>query len=228
MRRGVLVAVFSFLIVLFASLSMGHGGEEMADVSHFLEDYWGYFMIGVSLLFLIVLIIDGHIQEPHAHKRFCLLAFVVICVVVLSVTGYILFDTMSKNIFSWSKGPVHWHADLEIFTCGQERHFDSPESKLLNRVGSASVHHHDDMRIHLEGVLMNREQATLGYFFDTIDVPFSSDRIFEYRNGDSCPDGKTGKVRMYINGVENFEFREYVIAPYPDVPPGDRIKITFD
>ena len=237
MKRGFFATGIALAFMFVAALVAGHGGveDEHSDVAagavgpgkeFLLADLW-QLVLGPLVLLIIVLIFDEHLPNGLGKHHFAVVIFVIICFVVVSITGYILFDTLGNNILSWSRGPVHWHADLDIVLCGEQRFFSSPTSNLLNRVGTPAVHHHDDMRIHLEGVLMTAKEATLGHFFDAIAVPFDRDRIFEYRNGDSCSNGKPGKVRMFVNGVEHFEFREYIIAPYPDVPPGDRISITF-
>ena len=82
------------------------------------------------------------------------------------------------------------------------------------------------MRIHVEGVVNTREEATLGYFFNAIKGDFTSNSILGYKNGDICPNtNKPGKIRMFVNNVENFEFRNHEISHYAKVPPGDKIKI---
>ena len=152
-----------------------------------------------------------------------------IVIIVSIVTIYLIISTIYINLTSYSRGLVHWHADIEIIICNQDIKLKEAGSIFSNKVGTAEVHHHEDMRIHVEGVVNSREEATLGYFFDAIKGDFTSNSILGYINGDICPDtNKPGKVRIFVNNVENFEFRNYEISHYADVPPGDKIKIIFE
>ncbi len=100
---------------------------------------------------------------------------------------------------------------------------------MSNKVGTAEVHHHGDMRIHVEGVVKDKEEATVGYFFDGINQDFTSTSILGHKNGEICSNtGKPGMVKMFVNDIENSELRDHEIAHYTDVPPGDKIKIVFE
>lgn len=153
--------------------------------------------------------------------------FYVIVIVVSIITFYLVVNTVYINFNSYSKGLVHWHADLEIMICGKEVELEKSESFFSNKVGIPEVHHHGDMRIHIEGVVNKREEATLGYFFDSINEDFTNESILNHKNGELC-NGKPGKLRMFVNDKENFEFRNYEIKHYIDVPPGDKIKFVFE
>ncbi len=151
-----------------------------------------------------------------------------IVVIVSIITIYLVVNTISINLTSYSRGLVHWHADIEIEICGEEVKLKEAESIFSNMVGNQKVHHHEDLRIHVEGVVNTREEATLGYFFDAIEEDFTSKSILGYKNDDICPNtGKPGKLIMFVNDIDNYEFRDYEISHYTDVPPGDKIKIIF-
>lgn len=157
------------------------------------------------------------------------IVFYGIIIIVSIVTIYLIVSTIYINITSYSRGLVHWHADLEIEICGEEVELEKATKFLSNKVGEEEVHHHGDMRIHVEGVVNNKEEATLGYFFDAINEDFTSTSILGYKNGYLCENTSLpGKVKMFINDIENFEFRDYEISHYTDVPPGDKIKIVFE
>ncbi len=154
--------------------------------------------------------------------------FGIIVVVAIASTGYLVGNTVYLTLTSWSRGLVHWHADFEIWVCGEKVVLPDPTG-LTNRVGTEEIHHHGDYRIHLEGVMKGREDATLGNFFDAIDLPFSNEKIMNMDNGDYCPDGGKGSVKMFVNEkLYEGNYRDYVIAPYSQVPPGDFIKIVFE
>lgn len=66
------------------------------------------------------------------------------------------------------------------------------------------LHTHDSSGvIHVESTEIR--QYALGEFFDVWGVTFNENCII-----DKCNDG-TNKVRMYVDGKESFEFREYVL-----------------
>ncbi len=150
-----------------------------------------------------------------------------ITIIVSIITIYLIFTTIVANSTSYSKGLVHWHADVEIIICGQEAELPKSDSFISNKVGTSEVHDHGDMRIHIEGVVNTQEEANVGHFFDAIKQDFTSTSILGHKNGELC-NGKPGKVKMFINDIENNEFREHEIAHYTDVPPGDKIKIVFE
>ncbi len=113
-------------------------------------------------------------------------------------TVFLAADTVIKNQTSVSKGPVHWHADFEIFVCGKNplemktvkgrtqylAHGEEEESHeedthlekvdlmdptgFANRVGTSDFHEHGDNRIHLEGVVTRPDDFTLAKFFEAI------------------------------------------------------------
>jgi hypothetical protein len=155
--------------------------------------------------------------------------------VVIAITLFIGGNVVYNNFTSWSRGPVHWHADFTIDICGNELTLPGSKSIFSNRVGTDESHHHEDMRIHLEGVMMERETATLGFFFRAIGGELTSTSITvptesgtaTWKNGDKCHDGSVGTLRVYANGTEIENFPDYVISPYQDVPPGDKIRFVF-
>ena len=155
--------------------------------------------------------------------------FSCIVIIVSIITFYLITSTIYINLTSYSRGLVHWHADIEIIICGEEVKLKEAESVFSNKVGTSEVHHHEDMRIHVEGVVNSREEATLGYFFDSIGEEFSSTSILGYENGDVCSNtGLPGIVKMFVNDIPIFDFDNHEITHYARVPPGDKIKIIFN
>lgn len=154
--------------------------------------------------------------------------FVVICFLVAVLVLGIFGNTIYRHVTSWSKGIVHWHASVKIKICGQEAKFPSPKKWYENKVGTADLHHHDDMRVHVEGIAMTPEDASLGKFFDVISIEFTDHSIWGWRNGDVCPNDKPGTLKMFVNGKPNYEFRNYVINPYFTLKEEDKIELIFD
>ncbi len=235
-KRVVLFVLVIFLLMIsLINFANAHGGiddgdeeinEKNISFEIFTKAKWIAFFIGI-VLFFSVFFYYSHKKGLNVAERRKHIAFSFIVIVISVLALYILFTTLYVNFVSYSKGLVHWHADFTIGICGAEIKLPSPESRLTNRVGTHEVHHHDDSRIHIEGVVMDRHEATLGYFFDAIGITFNEEQIWNYKNGDLC-NGKPGKLMVYVNDKEIENFRDYEIKHYQNVPPGDRIKIIFN
>ncbi len=119
----------------------------------------------------------------------------------------------------------HWHAALNIQVCN-----DSPyELPFFN----GNVHSHGDGYIHLHPTTSDEsgDNASLDTFFrnaaeavpgfvlteDSIQI----DEGIEYRDGDPCPDGSTGRLALTINGEEHDDFMSYLPQD------GDEVSVRF-
>lgn len=126
---------------------------------------------------------------------------------------------------TYTDKPVHWHAKIDIDVCGEKR--DLPGSKSGQMVGIPLYHHHGDNTWHIEGRILQKEDITLGRFFDKHRISFDRDRIMDKKNGDECTPGKPGQVKMFVNGEANMEFREYV-GQYTPEAKDHVIRIVFE
>lgn len=127
---------------------------------------------------------------------------------------------------TYTAGPVHWHAAFEVELCGQKQDFSSYGA--TSHAGSPLFHTHGDSLIHIEGRIIQKDDIALGKFFDLIDVPFGPDRIMDKKNGDTCvAGGSPGKVKMFINGEPNQEFRDYIPKP-TEKGEDQKIRIVFE
>ena len=114
----------------------------------------------------------------------------------------------------------HWHASLLLEICGEG--ITLPES-------SGGVHSHGDGLIHIHPHSADEagRNATLGRFFDSLDMVMDSDRVRPpsgqlYVNGDTCADGSSGLVQVLVNGEDQSEtFRTYTPRD------GDRVEVKF-
>ena len=170
------------------------------------------------------------------------LLFLGIAIPVSIATLYSAGTTIALNTMAETRGPVHWHADFEIFVCGKPLDIKSPEN-ILNRVGTSVLHEHGDNRIHIEGVLLRVEDASLGRFFRVIggyltgsSLAVPTDKgLVTANNGDLCPDGSPGVLQVFRFSPENgrivqqklARFSAHVPAAENKVPPGDCIIIEF-
>lgn len=110
---------------------------------------------------------------------------------------------------------VHWHANLRILVCDQERIVPA------NR-GTPLLHtHRERNRIHIEGLIAGPQDVTLGKFMEAVEVPFGRDQVFAVRNGEDCR-GKPGAWTMRVNGESSEAFENYAVND------GDLIELIFE
>ena len=235
MKRRLFVFLL-LLSILSMQIVFSHEGEE----DEFALDHSGLYPLSQlsafgygSLIFgiLIIVILLFHKTMNNAVKK---IVYSLIISITSLVTIYLVLTTLHLNIISLTKGPVHWHADFEIWVCSREIKLAEPKSFLSNKQGVDLMHAHNDNRIHVEGVLLDKKAASLGAFFYAIGGSISSDGIkvptdeglISAHEGDKCNE-QPAKLYVFVNGniIENPS--QYVISPYEKVPPGDRIKIMF-
>lgn len=120
------------------------------------------------------------------------LLFGLILLVVTGTTLTISGGTVYLNVNSAAGGPVHWHADFEVWACDNELELRDPRGFLSNKIGSATYHEHNDRRIHLEGVPVTLpHDASLGFFMETVGGGLSKDTLIVPLNDENYfADGK--------------------------------------
>lgn len=169
--------------------------------------------------------------------------FSVIVVPTVLATLFIAGSTIYLNFQSISGGPVHWHAEYEIWECGKELDLTDPEG-FTNKIGSATLHEHNDNWIHLEGVVTDESEATLGKYFKVIGGNLSedgfriptNDGLVSRHNGDACSDGSPGTFQVFVYQIEGKVFTQkkleepnkYILSPEGNIPSGDCIIFEFD
>jgi len=230
-----LFLLFLVMFALLASLSYSHEGEEEYMLDHselYPITQWEAVTYGsAAFAILIAFILFFHKKMSDVIKR---IVYLLVAVVVGAVTIYLITVTLHLNVTSVSKGPVHWHADFEIWACDKEIFLAKPQRFLSNKQGVDLLHAHQDNRIHVEGVLLDYRQASIGAFFhavggsltyDGMQVP-TDDGLMSFHDGDKCNE-QPARLYVFVNGKLIQNPKEHVIAPYEKVPPGDRIKIVF-
>jgi len=195
----------------------------------------------VSILVLVSLTIKNKSEETNW------LLFLGIAIPIILATGYSAYSTIYLNVISETKGPVHWHADYEVWSCGEKIDLVKATG-LSNKVGNPIFHSHGDNRIHVEGVVVDTNGVDLHNFFETVGGYLENDRIemptngrtLVMKNGDLC-NGKEGKLQVFLYKIKNPEdtkkwifeqqklenFEDYVLSPYSQIPQGDCIIIEF-
>jgi hypothetical protein len=129
---------------------------------------------------------------------------------------------------------VHWHADVDVIICGKE--FNLPEASQGGLIGTPYMHTHDrDVNkrslagsdgngvIHSEGLIKTQPQEhTLVAFMQRINVrPFNEEGILDRKNGDKCPDGNPGTLKVFVNDQQMKSFMNYIPRN------GDFIRVEF-
>jgi hypothetical protein len=236
------ILLFLIALVLSSIVVSAHEEEEMRIDERIRTTSVQYLLIAGSIAALFVILSLRAAKQPHFSETKKRILFLGIVIPIVIVTAYLVTATVFLNSISETKGPVHWHADYEIWACGNKITMKEPTG-LSNKVGTAVFHHHGDNRIHVEGVLVNTEDAALHEFFEVtggeltktmIGVPTNYEYV-KFTNGDKC-NGDVGELQAFlyktIDGVATQEklddFTEYVLSPYSNVPPGDCIIIEFD
>ncbi len=226
---------FALSALGLANFGFAHGeGEKMSAWARLgIPDPNQIILFSGIIIFLAIfsaLLFRKHLRDGHKKVLFAIIA-----VVAIIGTLYLAGATVYLNQKSWSHGPVHWHADFEIQACGEHIDLVDPEG-LQNYVGDATVHEHGDNRIHMEGVMFEREDAELSEFFEALGGEFSENTMriptnkgyIAWTNGELC-NGVPAEWHTFVNGklIDSKEAPEYVISPWQTVPPGDTIKFVF-
>ncbi len=239
MRRGIFMGLGSLL--LLSSLVSAH---EDTPVDWSNPVVW---LVITSILIIVMMCFIG-LNRKFTSKHKKLIFWIVVAPVALS-SLYLAGHTIYHNIFSVTKGPIHWHADFQIWNCGQQVDLIDPTG-LSNKVGSPLLHEHNDNRIHVEGTVFKMSDISISRFFqlvggeltpNSLEVP-TNKGIVSVKNGDLC-DGKEGEVQVFVYKVTNGykaqkngfviqqekvqNYPDYVLSPYSNVPPGDCIIVEF-
>ncbi len=254
-KFGIFFIVISFII----SVVHAHGMEEEQENTEEQESKEEYrtaeqlikttvqYTIIVTIIVILLIFISLFCKKTEARKWFLFLG---IAIPVVLVTLYAAGATIYLNVISETKGPVHWHADYEIWHCGEQLTLVDPNG-LTNRLGTPLFHEHNDNRIHVEGVVHKKSDVSLQKFFTAVGGMFrtsylalpTDEGLVEIHNGDLCNE-KHGTLQVFLYRVINpdltkksgwlyeqiklDDFTANVLAPYATIPPGDCFIIEFD
>lgn len=199
------------------------------------------FTILASILLIILLVLSHFFKEINQTLKKIL--FWGMILVIAANTAYLTSATVYLNLKSNSGGPVHYHADFEIWSCGRQLEFEHSQG-LSNKVGTSLIHTHDDKRMHVEGVILDTHELSLGHIVEEMGGGIDSNMLIipteegkvSLKTGESCPDGKAGKLQVFVYKTEGkfytqqklADFKNYQISPYTQVPPGDCVIFDFD
>ncbi len=239
MRKFVIILS---LILITAPFALAHEGEEeiMETPPTPFTPVNAIFMATAIIAIVIILSIVLRDRMGERGKK---TAFALIAGPIIFSTAFLIGDTIYLNLVSESGGLVHWHADFTIGICGERQHLARAQG-FDNKVGTGTLHHHDEgvdlggvYRIHVEGVILDLSEVDLGHFFEAIGGELTNESLTitlhdrsvrTVRNGDLCPDSHAGELKVLVNNKRIPDPENYIISPYTNVPPGDFIEIMFD
>lgn len=198
------------------------------------------FTVG-STVFLLVLVAIATLIKKQSEVVKWLLFGSMVSIISIN-TLYLAGSTIYRNYRSVTGGPIHWHADFEIWNCGEKVNLEDPTG-WSNKIGTPVYHEHNDERLHVEGVVLHQGDISLGNFFNIIGGNLNSrnltaplnDGILNLNNGDYCGDGP-GMVQVFVYQTSGSAFsqkkllypEDYILSGHSSVPPGDCIIIDFD
>lgn len=245
------LSMFQWLsILLFLPVVAAHSGTAGEnDIINFDNPILYIELTGIWVLLLTTILIVLRKKTYMKKRSMQHLFFWSITITVAISSLYLGWYTVYRNFTSETGGPVHWHADFEVWNCGMQLELVNPTG-IRNRVGTSLLHEHNDMRMHIEGTLSSLEEADIHYFFESIGGTLeegiltfpSSHGFLQMKDGDFCKSRK-GKVQVFVYRIvnarhsqkENFIYHQeklnnfqYKISQYSNVPPGDCIIIEFD
>lgn len=194
-----------------------------------------------TALIIILIVVSLLIKKPSANTK--LILFTLISTIAIVTTLFLAGSTIYLNTVSSSNGPVHWHADLEIWNCGTQLDIVNPTG-LSNKVGTATLHEHNDKRIHLEGVVITPIDASLGKFFhvlggeirqDMLQIP-TTQGMMTLNSSQGCPGIEDAQLQVFVYKTTGKQYHQekltehssYIISPYSSIPAGDCIIIELD
>ncbi len=245
----------AILLVLLAPLAFAHTTQETgADSKEYSPAIQvaitlrenAYNVVGVTAVLLVILVAYSIKTKPRKEKIKRILFWSIVALAVGS-NLYLAGMTLYTNSVSPTGGPVHWHTDYEVWNCGVQLDMIDPTG-IDNRVGTWEVHEHNDQRMHIEGTILDMEQATFHHFFEIVGgeldetgmtFPSVNGDVFMPRTGE-C-NGEQAELQAYLYRVidpqnaKNWTYEQtkiaypfdVIMAPYSNVPPGDCVIIEY-
>lgn len=110
------------------------------------------------------------------------------------------------NSQSFAGGPVHWQAGIEFWACGNELELRDPPG-TVNYLGRPTLYERNDKTLHVEGVPVTPQDASLGSFMqaiggelssDALTVPLNSAKYYETNTNEKDGDGYGAPATQYV------------------------------
>ena len=123
MKAKISTSLF-FVLIILSVIAYAHGdvGEEIDEEeidfdSNLKSNSINYILI-TSLIAVISIIAITFTKDKTDKLKW--LFFLAIIIPIVLTTVYMASSTIYLNLISETKGPVHWHADYEIWNCGEK------------------------------------------------------------------------------------------------------------
>lgn len=120
---------------------------------------------------------------------------------------------------------AHRHFHFDINVCGEKRilSYETGDlQKAHTHVETGKIHWHGLLPVDPETQeVTDYSQLELRNMFAELKIPASESSIYNYKNGDKCPSGETGELKVFINGEEKQNFLDYIVKDK------DKIKVEF-
>lgn len=235
-----LLSLFFFTSLLFPTTLEARSLESATGLldETIRQNSYAAVIISMAIISLTVLLTFWRQEFSGKNKLFLFLG---ILIPTLATTLYLIGSTFYLNYVSVTKGPVHYHADFEIYDCGQKVDLINPKG-FSNKIGTETFHEHNDNRLHVEGVVLNRKAINLGRFFSLVGGQLTSNRLqlptdttlLILDNGTLCND-EPGFVQVFVYSTRGNTYSQtkltdpasYILSPHSNVPPGDCVIVEF-
>ena len=119
MKKSVKIFSYFLLFIVFLSLVTAH--EEKNSVSKENGVKISLILIVLASINAVILVVISCISKKY--KRALFLGIVI---PIAIATIFLVSSTIITNIHSSSDGPVHWHADYELWACEEKLNVINP------------------------------------------------------------------------------------------------------
>lgn len=235
--------------MLFADGGENHAESAAWEVYNSVTDWSIASLTVVGILVVALTLLALIIKTPSEGAK--KLMFWGMSVPVILASLFVAGSTVYLNVISVTGGPVHWHADFGIYNCGEEINLIDPTG-LSNRVGTPVLHEHDDERIHIEGVVVELQDISLGSFFNVVGGSLTESSLtlptdngeVTMTTGEDCGNesiyaGREAELQVFLYKTDQenntvtqsklnpSEWASHIITDDPNIPPGDCLIFEF-
>lgn len=109
----------------------------------------------------------------------------------------------------------HWHVHADIKVCGETKIFPYETGdleKLHTHVETNKFHFHGFLPVDpITKQITDKSQLKMSNLFTELKIPIAPDGIYNFKNGNVCPNGKIGSLKVLINGIEQKDFLNYIL-----------------
>jgi FtsP/CotA-like multicopper oxidase with cupredoxin domain len=154
-------------------------------------------------------------EKQKAKKAKKIIKWTIIILVLVGLTYWISnsaknspnFENPGVDSNEVPSGQIHWHPKLTIKLDGEIQTIPNNIGLAPGKHSPTHTHDEGDGTIHLENPNPRSQPETmaLGFFFNQWRQSFNETCIL-----DKCTNIDGGKIKMYVNGEENFEYGNYI------------------